>query len=183
MSSAASYPGVEEVLRWWSRDQLLPDRELSPVPPEVEEIWDLDLAREWAVDQENPWVRQALVSDPLSWQDMRTFALDLELREEDYERGGGFEVEAELHDLFLGLDPLLHDYLDGRDARDVEEEIRADFAYVAVSRALTGGAGLRFFELVFAAYRAGGWPCGWRGDYPDGKLIVFARRGPRSSRD
>lgn len=29
------------------------------------------------------------------------------------------------------------------------------------------------FEDMIAAYRAGLWPCGWHGDYPDGSLAVF----------
>jgi hypothetical protein len=29
------------------------------------------------------------------------------------------------------------------------------------------------FEKMYSAYKSGGWPCGWNGNYPEGKLIVF----------
>lgn len=31
-----------------------------------------------------------------------------------------------------------------------------------------------FFNEVLAVYLAGGWPCGWEGKYPEGRLIVFS---------
>jgi hypothetical protein len=30
-----------------------------------------------------------------------------------------------------------------------------------------------FFDMVEQAYLDGGWPCGWQGKYPEGKLVVF----------
>lgn len=31
----------------------------------------------------------------------------------------------------------------------------------------------RFFEPLFGWLRRGHWPCGWEGDYPDGKLMLW----------
>ncbi len=29
------------------------------------------------------------------------------------------------------------------------------------------------YEKMFQAYLSGGWPCGWKGNYPNGKLIIY----------
>lgn len=31
-----------------------------------------------------------------------------------------------------------------------------------------------FFDKILKVYLAGGWPCGWEGEYPEGRLIVFS---------
>lgn len=34
------------------------------------------------------------------------------------------------------------------------------------------------YEAIFRIYNNGGWPCGWDGEYPEGRMVVFtARRG------
>jgi len=30
-----------------------------------------------------------------------------------------------------------------------------------------------FWNMIEDAYFKGGWPCGWEGKYPEGKLVVF----------
>jgi hypothetical protein len=29
-------------------------------------------------------------------------------------------------------------------------------------------------DQMLQAYLAGGWPCGWEGEYPDGRLVIFS---------
>ena len=29
------------------------------------------------------------------------------------------------------------------------------------------------YEKVFKVYKMGGWPCGWKGEYMKGKMIVY----------
>ncbi len=31
----------------------------------------------------------------------------------------------------------------------------------------------QFFDSIFRVYDAGRFPCGWRGEYPDGELLVL----------
>jgi hypothetical protein len=33
----------------------------------------------------------------------------------------------------------------------------------------------KLFTLMLEAFYRGGWPCGWKGRFPDGKLLVFVR--------
>lgn len=32
----------------------------------------------------------------------------------------------------------------------------------------------QFFNNLLQVYLAGGWPCGWEGQYPKGKLVIFS---------
>jgi len=54
----------------------------------------------------------------------------------------------------------------------VWEEVYSDLRCCARTRAIQGKTN-KFFEKIFEVYKAGGWPCGWDGNYPDGKLIVY----------
>jgi hypothetical protein len=59
------------------------------------------------------------------------------------------------------------DYI-ARDATDV-------FSYIAQNRAYNGMTD-NFWEQLFQLYKAGLWPCGWQGSYPDdGRLMVWRR--------
>jgi hypothetical protein len=62
------------------------------------------------------------------------------------------------------------------------EDITADLQHVALSRVvMKAPPGL--FTQMWDVYRQGGWPCGWEGSYPDGRLVVFqpAVDHPRST--
>lgn len=59
-------------------------------------------------------------------------------------------------------------------AREMIDDIHGDVSNLAEARLLD--LELPLFEEVFAAYRAGGWPCGWQGTYPEGQLVVFTPR-------
>jgi len=52
------------------------------------------------------------------------------------------------------------------------DDIAADLMNSAVSRAVFG-AGDHFFDLLWDVYQKGGWPVGWEGNYPDGRLVVY----------
>ncbi|HYO73646.1 MAG TPA: hypothetical protein VEU33_47040 [Archangium sp.] len=58
------------------------------------------------------------------------------------------------------------------------EDIGPDLAHVAAARFLGGGKLSPFLEELFSLYRTGGWPCGYKGEYPQGKFIVYWRSPP-----
>lgn len=60
---------------------------------------------------------------------------------------------------------------------DFRDEVSSDLVHCAEARALTDGTGLPFWERLFEVYKAGGFPCGWYGKYPDGTLIVYVASG------
>jgi hypothetical protein len=49
-----------------------------------------------------------------------------------------------------------------------------DLEYIMLARAVMDVTDL-FWEKMFQVYRAGGYPCGWKGAYPEGQLVVLSR--------
>lgn len=56
---------------------------------------------------------------------------------------------------FLGFDPLIG-YL----------------TYIIKHRAIEG-VRLGYWETLYSVLKTGGCPCGWIGDYPEGRLVVY----------
>lgn len=62
----------------------------------------------------------------------------------------------------------------GRSSYDeIIDEVASDLYHCAYKRAVLGDEP-HFFDKLLECYRAGGWPCGWKGDYPSGQLIVYS---------
>lgn len=54
----------------------------------------------------------------------------------------------------------------------IRDKVASDFYHFAYKRAVLGDVP-HFFETLLDIYRAGGWPCGWKGSYPAGRLVVY----------
>ena len=52
------------------------------------------------------------------------------------------------------------------------DDIVAEFKNCAVNRAINGKTD-NFYEKIFEIYKSGGLPCGWDGDYPQGKIVAY----------
>jgi len=56
---------------------------------------------------------------------------------------------------------------------DFFESVVVDLRNCAINRAINGDTD-NFYERIFDIYRAGGFPCGWAGDYPGkGNLMAY----------
>ena len=53
--------------------------------------------------------------------------------------------------------------------RDLLDDVVADLYNCAVARAIQGNSP-GFFETLLDVYKTGGWPCGWDGNYPQGRI-------------
>jgi hypothetical protein len=62
-----------------------------------------------------------------------------------------------------------------RDRDVVSGWIAEDLGNIARRRAVFGIKD-GFFERMFRCYQCGGYPCGWRGNYPEGHMIVYFSR-------
>jgi hypothetical protein len=58
-----------------------------------------------------------------------------------------------------------------------EQEIAGHCKYLILCRLVEGKTN-SFFELLFDIYKSGGYPCGWEGYYPRGRLIVYYPKRP-----
>ncbi|EIT84460.1 hypothetical protein A374_15082 [Fictibacillus macauensis ZFHKF-1] len=56
---------------------------------------------------------------------------------------------------------------------DIFEEIIGDLHMCALNRLVNGKVN-NFYERIFEVYKLGGWPCGWEGEYPQGRIIVYS---------
>ena len=56
----------------------------------------------------------------------------------------------------------------------VESVFRTDLTYIVVeSNLAASGMPFQFFQRLLPAYEDGHLPCGWEGEYPQGRLVVF----------
>ncbi|WP_121616340.1 cytoplasmic protein [Virgibacillus halodenitrificans] len=76
-----------------------------------------------------------------------------------------------LFDFFSDHDNYLNDFLP-IDYIDINEEVEGDLTMCALNRLVNGKID-NFYERIFEIYKQGGWPCGWKGAYPIGKIIVY----------
>ncbi|MGR3207408.1 hypothetical protein ACSYGW_13760 [Bacillus glycinifermentans] len=51
-------------------------------------------------------------------------------------------------------------------------DVVADLHNCAINRAINGKTN-SFFEKIFEIYQFGAFPCGWSGDYPEGKIVAY----------
>lgn len=55
---------------------------------------------------------------------------------------------------------------------DAIDDIHYDLFCIALNSSLGGNKEV-FFSQIEEIYKQGGWPCGWKGTYPQGEIIVF----------
>ena len=56
----------------------------------------------------------------------------------------------------------------------IETGFKAELMYLVIEfNLIDHGMPPVFFTRLLPAYEAGRYPCGWEGDYPEGRLIVF----------
>jgi hypothetical protein len=58
----------------------------------------------------------------------------------------------------------------------IVDQVASDFYHCAYKRAVFGIES-HFFETLYECYCAGGWPCGWKGEYPAGTLVIYLPNG------
>ena len=79
--------------------------------------------------------------------------------------------QDDLYDYFSDHDNYSNDFIPF-DYIDINEEVEGDLTMCALNR-LVNGKTDNFYEKIFEVYKAGGWPCGWKGTYPNGEVIVY----------
>jgi hypothetical protein len=105
-----------------------------------------------------------------TWTDLRERQMS-KVHGIGYQIGGYRDERGEL-DSFLGI--ILNSFDDRVDEkyRDIFDDVTADLCNCLESRAIQGNAP-GFFEILFEVYRQGLWPCGWEGNFPDGRPIAY----------
>lgn len=85
------------------------------------------------------------------------------------------KFRRELFDVIDRFGPAIErdlpsDFLTDRDV--IAGWIAEDLKYIAQGRAVFGRKE-SLFERMFQCYQCGGYPCGWRGNFPEGQMLVY----------
>lgn len=152
---------VEEVIDFAKGNNLLQNQNTNA---DWHVVHDLNEAKRFA------W--EAMVGpDEYLWTDLRERRM-ADVRGRSYELEGFTETKETLMGTLKQFTMLVRRKLDDEHS-ELLDDIVGDLHSCAFTRAVDGASG--FFEKLFTAYRAGGWPCGWLGDYPSGQLVVYIR--------
>lgn len=106
----------------------------------------------------------------LTWTDLRQREAAL-LLASTYGDANGMALRAALRGLAQQFTALCLAHLPAC-RLDFADDIGADFQNIVLSQTVGAGA-TGLFPAMLHAYRQGGWPCGWEGTYPQGRLRVF----------
>ncbi|SCN06087.1 Uncharacterized protein BCINRASA_03723 [Bacillus wiedmannii] len=155
---------VEEVIEYIQKRSLFDrnDIKLHELLHDIEMIHDFDKAQELAWSQD-------LDVTQIVWDDMKsdesakllegTYNPNMESKKEMlYEV---FSDNYNYYQAFISIDHI-----------NILEEVERDLEMCALNRLVNGKVD-NFYEKVFKVYKMGGWPCGWKGEYMKGKMIVY----------
>ncbi|WP_438347711.1 hypothetical protein ACP8HI_18835 [Paenibacillus sp. FA6] len=151
---------VEEVIQFANSMQVIQKTEK---PKNIAIINQHDEAK-WLI------INEVFGEDEYTWSDIRQLEMGkvkgkLYKLEPSQKPDGLDEVTAIIAD---GLRKQITDVYS-----DFFESVVVDLRNCALNRAING-EGENFYEHIFRVYKAGGFPCGWEGDYPgEGKLIAY----------
>lgn len=175
-------PGVDEVVRFVTEGQILS----RPFQPERFCDYPCEVVYEIA-----DWTPYRVAGLPESkceeeWQDVRisTESEHMELRKlsaKKYPVIRSAEFSEKLNEIYFFLRPKiesqLKDALPKADPIDDIKEIELHIDLAIQSRAKVGVRHANLSqEILFNVYKAFGYPCGWIGPFPGGKLVVFSVR-------
>jgi hypothetical protein len=105
-----------------------------------------------------------------TWTDIRELAVAA-VHSDAHQTPGRDQIRRSISNRGSELLPRLRRYLSGAHA-DLLDDILADLTNCAFKRAVQGPRpGL--LEDIYQVYASGGWPCGWAGNYPDGRLVAY----------
>ncbi|MED0868006.1 cytoplasmic protein [Bacillus spizizenii] len=162
MSSYGEYSDlVEEVIDFIKHGELFKNnnRNMS----DITLIEDFEIAQQLAWSQDTDEVE-------VVWQDVKSNEsgqlLGIILSNDHLKT-----LDEELSNIFNSDDNYSEDFIP-MDFWDIAEEVESDLYKCAINRLVNGNKD-NLFEKMFQVYKSGGWPCGWRGTYPEGQLVAF----------
>ncbi|MGH1287384.1 cytoplasmic protein [Bacillus toyonensis] len=156
---------VEEVIEYIQKRNLFDrnDIKLHSLLNDIEIIHDFDQAQELAWSQDLDVIQ-------IVWDDIKSDE-SAKLLEGTYNP----DMEAKkdmLYEVFSDNQNYSQEFI-SIDHINIIEEVERDLEMCALNRLVNGKVD-NFYERIFAMYKLGGWPCGWKGEYPEGRMIVYS---------
>lgn len=133
----------------------------------VEEIvvyYDFEKCKEFAYDYDEYLVD----GECYTWQDIKDLQM-ASVKEEVYKHENYKAINEELRK--IGIRNISKIGL-SNECKEVWDDVYNDLINCIKVRAILGKSN-HFFEKIFEIYLSGGWPCGWEGNFPNGKIKVF----------
>jgi len=156
---------VIEILDFIANEQLL--KPSGRVTLNNIAIMDLDVAKKFAWDE-------TYGEEEFTWADLRSEKMS-EVWSVIYNNYDKYsEIDNKLSSLLDQINSLVSNQLE-QQSKELLDDIVSDMHGCLLSRAVQGRNN-NFFENIFSAYLKGGWPCGWKGDWPSGEVITYLSR-------
>ena len=152
---------VEEVIEFAKSGRILIPS--AALPPDIAVIYDLKSAKHMA------W-EQIFGDAEYLWTDIREKEMS-QVKAVGYTIPGFAKIRDDLSQLLKLFTTHIRRNLNA-DYSDLTDDIVADLHNCSVALAVRGNAP-GFFPTMLATYKAGGWPCGWEGGYPLGRMVGF----------
>lgn len=116
--------------------------------------------------------------DQLRYSDWNILLIDeVQTLKDKYENETGKDELDFFNDIYQYLDKVLSYKVSEKN--NISEEITylkdaifGDFSFFIFQNLNNYESYL--LDQMFQAYLAGGWPCGWEGIYPEGKIVIFS---------
>ncbi|GEL05969.1 cytoplasmic protein [Rummeliibacillus stabekisii] len=151
---------VEEVMDFIANNKLFNNKNFH--------VKNLEIINDFDEAQNRAWSQDSSEVDTV-WEYVKSREAE-DIVEKIYNFDLGSQ-QNDLYDFFSDNDNYSNDFLPF-DYIDINEEVEGDLTMCALNR-LVNGKTDNFYEKIFEVYKQGGWPCGWKGTYPMGEIIVY----------
>ena len=157
-----NYDLIEESLSLVDNIKLFTEKQ--SVIEGIVEYYDFEKCKEFAYDYD-----EYLVNDEYyTWQDIKDLQM-ASVKEEVYKYENYKIINEKLRK--IGIKNVSKIALSS-ECKEIWDDVYNDIINCIKARAILGKNN-DFFEKIFEIYLSGGWPCGWEGKFPNGKVKVF----------
>lgn len=130
----------------------------------IVEYDDFEKCKEFAYDYDEYLIDE----EYFTWQDIKDSQM-ASVKEEVYKYEDYKGINEELRK--IGIKNISKIIL-SNECKEIWDDVYSDLINCIKTRAIEGKDNF-FFEKIFEVYSSGGWPCGWEGNFPNGKMKVF----------
>ena len=161
---------IENVKYFFKSDKILvPNIEIKE-DLKINIIYDYKLAVEMSRNQMFGARVEGFSEDQKCWRDL-TEKIDSKIVAYAMDKNEKFFLK-----IGRGAEELIskiEENLNPRGFNDIVEDIVSDAISICGAVAFPEKSESNFFIELYKYYLLGGWPCGWQGNYPHGKICVF----------
>ncbi|MDS0526594.1 hypothetical protein NNC19_12955 [Clostridium sp. SHJSY1] len=130
----------------------------------IVEYYDFEKCKEFAYDSDEYLIE----NEYFTWQDIKDLQM-ANVKEEVYKYEDYKSINEKLRE--IGIKDISEIIL-SNECEEILDDVYSDLVNCIKTRAIARQSNF-LFEKIFEVYLSGGWPCGWEGNFPNGKMKVF----------